>query len=79
MEAQPTGGVWGGRNPNRSDDFESRGYFVSSYDVELETTGAIYTPARKLDDNHALVAQTGNDNAQVRDALKRELFLDGQR
>jgi hypothetical protein len=52
---------------------------VSPHDVELEATGAIYTPAWKLDDNHALVAQTGNDNAQVRDALRKEIFLDGQK
>jgi uncharacterized protein YukE len=79
MEAQSTGGVWGGRNPNRSDDFESRGYFVSPHDVEFEETGASYTPVWKLDDNHALVAQTGDDNSQVRDALRREIFADGQK
>lgn len=79
MEAQATGGVWGGRNPNRSDDFESRGYFVSPHDVEVEATGASYTPVWKLDDNHVLLAQTGDDNAQVRDALGKEIFPDGQK
>jgi hypothetical protein len=77
MEAQSTGGVWGGRNPNRSDDFESRGYFVSPHDVELEATGASYTPVWKLDDNHSLVAESSDDNAPVRDALRQELFPDG--
>jgi hypothetical protein len=77
MEAQSTGGVWGGRNPNRSDDFDSRGYFQSPHDVELEQAGASYTPVWKLDDNHALVAQSSDDNAQVRDALRQELFPDG--
>jgi len=77
MEAQSTGGVWGGRNPNRSDDFDSRGYFLSPHDVELEQAGASYTPVWKLDDNHALVAQSSDDNAQVRDALRQELFPDG--
>lgn len=56
MEAQPTGGVWGERNPNRSGEFESRGYFVSPHDVELNGTGASHSPAWKLDANHALVA-----------------------
>jgi hypothetical protein len=56
MSAQPTGGVWGGRNPNRSGKFESRHCFVSPLDVELEETGASYSPAWKLNDNHALVA-----------------------
>jgi hypothetical protein len=75
MEAQSTGGVWGGRNPNRSDDFESRGYFVSPHDVELEATGASYTPVWKLDDNHSLVAESSEDNAQVRDALTDEIYM----
>lgn len=74
MEAQSTGGVWGGRNPNRSDDFDSRGYFQSPHDVELEQTGDSYTPVWKLDDNHSLVAEVSEDNAQVRDALTDEIY-----
>ncbi|WP_197073548.1 hypothetical protein [Frigoribacterium sp. MEB024] len=45
--------------------------------MELEQAGASYTPVWKLDDNHALVAQSSDDNAQVRDALRQELFPDG--
>jgi len=76
MEAQATGGVWGGRNPNRSDDFESRGYFSSPHDMQFEETGASYTPVWKLDDNHSLVAESSEDNAQVRDGLTDEIYME---
>lgn len=63
----------------QSSPFESRGYFRSSHDVELEETGASYTPVWKLDDNHSLVAESSEDNAQVRDALRKEIFPDGEK
>ncbi|NRD27752.1 hypothetical protein [Frigoribacterium sp. VKM Ac-2836] len=44
------------------------------YGVELEATGASYTPVWKLDDNHSLVAEASDDNAQVRDALTDEIY-----
>ncbi|WP_157485668.1 MULTISPECIES: hypothetical protein [unclassified Frigoribacterium] len=79
MEAQPIDGVWGGRNPNRLGEFESRGFFVNPRGVELEGTGASHRPARKLDANHALVAHEVNDNAVARAALKEEIHLNASK
>ncbi|KQS20837.1 hypothetical protein ASG05_14380 [Frigoribacterium sp. Leaf186] len=72
--AQRTGGVWGGRNPNRSDAFESQGYYLGPDDVELVDSGLAVVPPSRLDDNHSLVAETGVENDQILNDLWEELY-----
>lgn len=76
QEAQTTGLVWGGNNPNRSEGFESKGYYVSPHDIEIE--GSRYTPISALDDNHAIVAQSGAENKKVLEDLMSEIYRDAR-
>ena len=76
--AQRTGGVWEGRNPNSSGEFESKGYFLGPQDVVLGDTGKTYTPPSSLDDNHSLVAESSDVNAAVRDALGKEIHANAR-
>ncbi|KIU02617.1 hypothetical protein [Frigoribacterium sp. MEB024] len=73
--AQRTGGVWEGRNPNRSDEFDSKGYYLGPEDLRFGDMATL-TPLTKVDDNHSLVAESSEANAAVRDALTKEVHPD---
>ena len=71
MEAQPSGGVWRLPKPNRSDEFDSKGYKLGPDDHRF---GDIATPKphTKVNDAHWLVAESSEANAAV-DALTKEV------
>ncbi|NRD27755.1 hypothetical protein [Frigoribacterium sp. VKM Ac-2836] len=75
--AQRTGGVWEGRNPNRSEEFDSKGYYLGPHDIQLGESGLEIVAPSRIDDNHALVAETGADNDQVLTDLWEELYGHG--
>ena len=72
MAARPSGGVWRLPKPNRSDEFDSKGYKLGPDDLRFGDRATL-TPLTKVDDNHSLVAESSEANAAVRDALTKEV------
>jgi len=72
--AQPTGLVYGRKNPAYGWGFEKGGWYVSSHDADRVTTLDPRVAWDALVDNHSLVARDTAENARLLADLKRKVL-----
>ena len=72
--AQPTGLVYGWKNPAHGWGFDKGGWYVSSNDVRRLTTVNPLEAYEALVDNHSLVARDTEENSRVLFDLKEEVL-----